>query len=90
MKFGTHDLSSLAISLVPELHSKCLKWIEHCSFDGRQNKHDQLTLKCTARSAWMHCKEKKQKNQLAVKCTTRRSKLLKFIFRKNYFNFGEK
>ena len=43
-------------------------------------KHNQLTLKCTA---WMHCKaEKKQKNQLAVKCTTRRSKLLKFIFRK--------
>ena len=34
-------------------------------------KKNQLTLKCTVRSAWMHCKEKKQKNQLAVKCTTR-------------------
>ena len=29
--------------------------------------------------------KKKQKNQLAVKCTTRRSKLLKFIFRENYY-----
>ena len=41
--------------------------------------NNQLTLKCTAPSAWMHCKEKTQKNQLAVDCTTRRSKLLKFI-----------
>ena len=32
-------------------------------------------------NAWMHCKEKKQKHQLVVNCTTRRSKLLKFIFR---------
>ena len=45
---------------------------------------NQLTLKCTARSAWMHCKEKKQKNYFSVKCTTRRSQLLKFIFRKKY------
>ena len=30
-------------------------------------------------------KKKKQKNQLAVKGTTRRSQLLKFIFRKNYY-----
>ena len=30
---------------------------------------NQLSLKCTARSAWMHSKEKKQKNQLTVKCT---------------------
>ena len=52
-----------------------LKLIEH---------ENQLTLKCTASSAWMHCKEKKQKNQLAVKCMTRRSALLKLIFRKNY------
>ena len=49
------------------------------------NKQNQLTLKCTARSAWMHCKEKKQKNQLAAKCTTLRSELLKFIFRKKYY-----
>ena len=46
---------------------------------------NQLTLKCTAQSSWMHYKEKKQKNQVAVKCTTERSKLLKFIFRKNYY-----
>ena len=32
---------------------------------------------------WMHCRDKKQENHLAVKCTTFRSKLLKFIFRKN-------
>ena len=25
---------------------------------------NQLMLKCTARSAWMHCKERKQKNHL--------------------------
>ena len=35
--------------------------------------------------ALMHFKEKKQKNQFAIKCTTRHSKLLKFIFRKNYY-----
>ena len=46
---------------------------------------NQLTLKCTARSACMHYTEKMQKNQLVVKCTTQRSKLLKFIFRKNYY-----
>ena len=34
---------------------------------------------------WNNCKEKKQKNQLAVTCTTMRSKSLKFIFRKNYY-----
>ena len=32
--------------------------------------------------AKVHGTEKKQKNQLVVKCTTRRSKLLTFIFRK--------
>ena len=47
--------------------------------------------KCTARSVWMHCKDKKQKNQFAVKCTIWRSKLLKFIFRKITMElFGEK
>ena len=49
------------------------------------DEQNQLMIKCTARSAWMHCKEKKQTNKLAVKCSTRRSKLLKFIFRKNYY-----
>ena len=43
------------------------------------------SLKCTVVSVWMHCKEKKQKNQFAVNCTTRRSKLLKLVFKKNYY-----
>ena len=42
---------------------------------------NQLTLKCTARSARMHCKEKEQKNQLAGKVHDPSFKL-KFIFRK--------
>ena len=41
---------------------------------------NQLALKCTARSASMHCKEKKQKNQFAVKCTTRCSKNAEIYF----------
>ena len=50
------------------------------------NYPDPDPLKCTARSAWMHCKEKKQKNQLAVKCTARRSKFPEKLL----CNFGEK
>ena len=57
-------------------------------FDKNDLYWNQLTLKCTARPAWMHCKEKKQKHQLAIKCTTWRSKLLNFIFRiKCYVTF---
>ena len=42
--------------------------------------YNQLTLTCTGRSVWMHCKEKKQKNQLAVKCTTRRFTITEIYF----------
>ena len=45
---------------------------------------NQLTLKCTARSAWVHCKEKKQSGKVHDPAF---KKLLKFIFSKNYYMY---
>ena len=68
----------------------CLKWNKQKLSSTFRRPYitslsNQLTLKCTARSAWMHCKEKEQKNQPAGKVHDPAFKITEIYFQENYY-----
>ena len=89
-----HKLNLICISKNESILDSKNKWHFFFKTLNQVSRNRSACFTCTYTTCLnYYCKEKKQKNQLAVKCTTRRSKLLKFIFRKilvkngNYWSF---